>query len=208
MRSTVLRAAAAALVLALAAAGCATMRADQRVQVHEVEESAVRTTPFARVAVVAIDRDPVQRRAWEDAFAARLGAAGTRVDKRDGLPGAAGVDADAIVVDGAPVIDAARAAGAEALMFVRPPNVVPMQGDGARRFLAARSGPSIRTNDLDDVPQSIVEVRVFELVRGATVWRGFVVVRYPPASGVSPETVATAAVGAMERRGLVRATPR
>lgn len=185
-------------------AGCA---ATSRIQVREVEQETVvvRTEPFKRIAVVAVDRSPEARRAWEDAFATRLGGTGTTVTRRDGLPGAARVDADAIVVDGAPVIEAARAAGADAILFVRPPNAVPMQaGDGARRFLGARSGPEVRTSEFDDSPQAVAELRLFQLTTGTNVWRAFVTVQYPPASGVPPGGVADAVVSAMQRRGLVR----
>lgn len=188
----------------LVVAGCA---ATSRIQVREVEQEnlVVRTEPFKRIAVIAVDRNPQARRAWEDAFATRLGGTGTTVTKSDGLPGASGVDADAVVVDGGPVIEAARAAGADAILFVRPPNAVPMQaGDGARRFLGARSGPEVRTSEFDDSPQAVAELRLFQLTTGTNVWRVFVTVQYPPAAGVPPGGVADAAVSAMRRRGFVR----
>jgi hypothetical protein len=188
----------------LVLAGCA---ANSRIQVREVEQEVVvvRTEPFKRIAVIAVDRNPQARRAWEDAFATRLGGTGTTVTKGDGLPGAAGVDADAVVVDGVPVIEAARAAGADAILFVRPPNAVPMRAsDGARRFLDARSGPEVRMSEFDDSPSAVAELRLFQLTTGSNVWRAMVTIQYPPASGVPPGGVADAAVSAMQRRGFVR----
>jgi len=76
----------------LVLAGCA---ANSRIQVREVEQESVvvRTEPFKRISMIAVDRNPQARRAWEDAFATRLGSTGTTVTKGDGLPGAVTNDA-------------------------------------------------------------------------------------------------------------------
>jgi hypothetical protein len=191
----------------LVVAGCA---ANSRIQVREVEQevTVVSAAPFRRIAVIAVDRNPAARRAWEDAFATRLGGTGTTVTKGDGLPGAATNDADAVAVDGRSVIEAARAAGADAILYVRPPNAVPMRArDGARRFLDARSGPEVRMSEFDDSPTAVAELRLFQITTDSHVWRALVTIQYPPASGVPPGGVADAAVSAMQRRGLVRAAP-
>ena len=163
---------AAALV-----AGCAL---NSRTVVREIDDASKSvTSPLASVAIVAIDRDAGARRLWEDAFAARFAARGVATTKGEGLLGGASVDTDAVTADGSPVIAAARKAGAEAIVFIRPPNAVPVEpGRSAYRWLDARSGPDPRT-DLDTTPVSVTEVRVFDLTSKARTWRAMVLVRFP-----------------------------
>ncbi len=183
-------------------AACAT---DQRVAVREIGEvSRTASAPMTNVAVVAIDRDAAARKAWEGAFASRLAARGVATSTGDGLSAGATVDADAVTVDGSPVIEAARKAGADAIVFVRPPNVVPVEpGRSAYRWLGARSGPDPR-NELDDAPASVTQVRVFDLTSKARSWSGMIVVRFPRGNE-DAGTAAEAAVNALAQRGFVPA---
>ena len=193
----------AALACAVAlVAGCA---ANSRTVVREFDEaSKTATSPLASVAIVAVDRDATARRVWEDAFAARFAARGVATAKGDGLLQGASLDADAVTADGSPVIAAARKAGAEAIVFVRPPSVVPIEpGRSAYRWLDARSGPDPRT-DLDTTPISVTEVRVFDLTTKARTWRAMVLVRFPQgAADAGP--AADAALAALALRGFVPA---
>ena len=188
---------AAALV-----AGCAL---NSRTVVREIDEASKSvTSPLASVAIVAVDRDAGARRLWEDAFAARFAARGVATTKGEGLLGGASVDADAVTADGSPVIAAARKAGAEAIVFIRPPNAVPVEpGRSAYRWLDARSGPDPRT-ELDTTPVSVTEVRVFDLTSKARTWRAMVLVRFPQGAADAGEA-ANAAVAAMALRGFVPA---
>jgi len=190
------------LALALVA-GCATVT--QRTLLREVvEDSRGTTTALGRVAVVAIDRDDQARRAWEDAFASRLSARGVSAAAGDGLRSGAKFDADAIVVDGAPVIDAARKSGADAILFVTPPNAVPIQtGRGAYRWFGAQSAPDPRT-DLDTTPTSVTEVRLYNLKSNAGVWRAMVMQYYPKPGSADAPQIADAVVAGLAKRGYVR----
>ncbi|MEO8486205.1 MAG: hypothetical protein ABI585_07675, partial [Betaproteobacteria bacterium] len=116
-----------------ALAACATLT--ERTLLREIQDSSVQaTSTLGRVAVVAIDPDAATRKAWEDAFAARLSVRGVTTSTGDGLRGGMSLDAGAITVDGAPVIEAARKAGAEAILFIQPPRAVPIApGGGASR---------------------------------------------------------------------------
>lgn len=199
-----MKTAARIAVLACAAllAGCA---ANSRTVVREFDEaSKSATSPLASVAIVAVDRDATARRLWEDAFASRFAARGIATTRGEGLLQGASLDADAVTVDGSPVIAAARKAGAEAIVFVRPPNAVPIDpGRSAYRWLDARSGPDPRT-DLDTTPVSVTEVRVFDLTTKARTWRAMVLVRFPQgAADAGP--AADAALAALAQRGFVPA---
>ena len=190
-------------VLACAAlmAGCA---ANSRTVVREFDEaSKSATSPLASVAIVAVEREEDEdRREEEDAFASRFAARGIAATRGEGLLQGASLDADAVTVDGSPVIAAARKAGAEAIVFVRPPNAVPIDpGRSAYRWLDARSGPDPRT-DLDTTPVSVTEVRVFDLTTKARTWRAMVLVRFPQgAADAGP--AADAAVAALAQRGFL-----
>jgi hypothetical protein len=198
----------AALVLALAAAGCATT--DTRVVLREMQDISSRAParPVAKVAVVTIESDAAKRRAWDDAFAARLTATGVATTTRDGLPGAASLDADATTVDGAGVIDAARRAGADAILFVQPPSDAPVTaGRGAYRWMDARSNPDPRT-DLDTTPASVTEVRLYGLGTGMGGWRAMVLVYYPAKGTADAAVVANSVVGGLTQRGFLAVAPR
>ena len=133
------------------------------------ETSKTASCPVASVAIVAIDRDAASRRTREGAFAARF-ARGVATSTGDGLTAGATLDADAVTADGSPVIEAARKAGAEAIVFVVP-SVVPVEsGRSAYRWLGARSAPDPR-NELDNAPASVTQVRVFDLTSKARSWR-------------------------------------
>lgn len=192
----------AGFALALAAAGCATT--DTRVVLREVADGPARPVrPLAKVAVVTIERDAAKRKAWDDAFAARLAAKGVATTTRDGLPGAASLDADATTVDGGPVIEAARRAGADAILFVQPPAEAPVTpGRGAYRWMDARSNPDPRT-DLDTTPASVTEVRLYGLAAGAGAWRAMVVVYFPAKGAADAAVVADSVAGGLAQRGFL-----
>ena len=193
----------AALAAALAVAACAAM--SQRTVLREVVDASVSTTtPLGRVAVVAVDRDAVSRKAWEQAFATKLAARGVATTGGDALPGRASTDADAIVVDGAPVIAAARQAGADAILFVQPPAAAPVAtGRGAYRWFDARSSTDPRT-DLDTTPSSVTEVRLYNLTTNRGVWRAIVLHYYPkPGATDAPEIAEYVAAG-LAKRGYLR----
>lgn len=199
------RAAGIAVLACVAAlvAGCA---ANSRTVVREIDDASKSVSgSLANVAIVAIDRDAAARRVWEDAFAASFAARGVATTKGEGLLEGASLDADAVSVDGNPVIQAARKAGAEAIVFVRPPNVVPMEpGYSAYRWLGARSGPDPRT-ELDTTPTSVTEVRIFDLTTKGRTWRAMVLVRFPQQGNADAGEVAAAAVVALSQRGYVPA---
>ena len=193
----------AALAAALAVAACAAI--SQRTVLREVVDASVSTTtPLGRVAVVAVDRDAASRKAWEQAFATKLAARGVATTGGDALPGRASTDADAIVVDGAPVIAAARQAGADAILFVQPPAAAPVAlGRGAYRWFDARSSTDPRT-DLDTTPSSVTEVRLYNLTTNRGVWRAIVLHYYPkPGATDAPEIAEYVAAG-LAKRGYLR----
>ena len=191
-----------AALACVALAACAT---DQRVAVREIgEASKTASGPVASVAIVAIDRDAASRRTWEGAFAARFAARGVATSTGDGLTAGATLDADAVTADGSPVIEAARKAGAEAIVFVRPPSVVPVEsGRSAYRWLGARSGPDPR-NELDNAPASVTQVRVFDLTSKARSWSAMIVVRFPRGDE-DAGTAADAPLAALAQRGFLPA---
>jgi len=193
----------AALLAGALAAGCASMT--ERTHLREVvEESRSSTTMLGRVAVVAVDPDAVSRKAWEDAFASRLAARGVTAAAGEGLRGVAKVDADATVVDGAAVINAARLAGADAILFVTPPNAVPIAaGRSAYRYFGAASAPDIRT-DLDTTPSSVTEVRLYNLKTNVGVWRGMVLQYYPKPGSADAPQIAESVVAGLAKRGYLR----
>jgi hypothetical protein len=194
---------AAALLAATLAAGCASIT--QRTLLREVvEESRGSTSTLGRIAVVAIDRDAKSRSAWEEAFASRLGARGVAAAAGEGLRSGARIDADATVVDGAPVIEAARQSGADAILFVTPPNAVPVQaGRSAYRWFGAQSAPDPRT-DLDTAPTSVTEVRLVSLKTNAGVWRAMVMQYYPKPGSADARQIADAVIAGLAKRGYVR----
>jgi hypothetical protein len=193
----------ASLVAATLAAGCASVT--QRTLLREVvEESKGSTATLGRVAVVAIDADDRSRTAWEEAFASRLSARGVAAASGGDLRAGAKLDADATTVDGAPVVDAARRSGADAILFVTPPNAKPIeQGRGAYRWFGARSAPDPRT-DLDTTPTSVTEVRLVSLKTNAAVWRAMVMQYYPKPGSADAPQIADAAVAGLAKRGYVR----
>ena len=194
---------AAAFVVSLAVAGCASV--SQRTLVREMQDLSVTApAPLSRVAVVAVDRDAAARAAWEGAFASRLSARGVATTTGVGLGGTATMDAESVVVDGAPVIDAAKKAGAEAILFVQPPSAVPIaQGRGAYRWFDARSAPDPRT-DLDDTPASVTQVRLYSLRTNTGVWRAMVLRYYPTAGAGDAGEIAESVVAGLAKRGYVR----
>ena len=191
-----------AALACVALAACAT---DQRVAVREIgEASKTASGPVASVAIVAIDRDAASRLTGEGAFAARFAARGVATSTGDGLTAGATLDADAVTADGSPVIEAARKAGAEAIVFVRPPSVVPVEsGRSAYRWLGARSGPDPR-NELDNAPASVTQVRVFDLTSKARSWSAMIVVRFPRGDE-DAGTAADATLAALAQRGFLPA---
>ena len=195
---------AVALVAALVT-GCATMKSmTEQTVLREVQDQTVTaTSALGRVTVVAIEHDAGARKAWEDAFVARLAARGVASSTGAGLLAGAGKDADAIVVDGAQVIDAARKAGADAILFVTPPNAVPVRGHGAYRWLGARSEPDPRT-DLDSAPTSVTEVRLYNLRTDKAVWRAAVMRYYPKAGAADAGEIAESVVAGLARRQYLR----
>ena len=208
MRRRILVAVGIAGVLA---AGCATQlsRLTQRTLLHEVENaSASSNVALGNVAVVAIERDATLRKGWEDAFAARLAARGIATSTGDGVRVAAGLDADAATVDGAQVIEAARKAGAGAILFVQPPGAVPIaEGRGAYRWFDARSSPDPR-NELDNTPASVTEVRLYDLKSGKGAWRAMVVHYYPKPRDADAGEIADSVVAGLAKRGWVRTAAR
>jgi len=193
----------AALLAGGLTAGCASMT--ERTHLREVvEESRSSTTALGRVAVVAIDRDAASRKAWEDAFASRLAVRGVAASASDILRGGVKSDADAIIVDGAAVVEAARQAGADAILFVTPPNAIPIAtGRGAYRWFGAQSAPDIRT-DLDTTPSSVTEVRLVSLKTNAGVWRAMVLQYYPKPGSADAPQIADSVVAGLAKRGYLR----
>jgi hypothetical protein len=193
----------AALLAGALAAGCASMT--ERTHLREVvEESRSTTTMLGRVAVVAVDPDAVSRKAWEDTFASRFTARGVAAAAGEGLRSGAKVDADATVVDGAAVINAARVAGADAILFVTPPNAVPIAaGRSAYRYFGAASAPDIRT-DLDTTPSSVTEVRLYNLTTNLGVWRAMVLQYYPKPGSADAPQIADSVVAGLAKRGYLR----
>ena len=193
----------ATLVVAAALTACATVT--QRTVLREIQDASVSTTtPLSRVAIVAIERDATARQAWESAFASGFAARGVATTTGEGLRGGAATDPDAIVVDGGPVIAAARQAGADAILFVQPPNAVPVgPGRGAYRWFDARSAPDPRT-DLDTTPASVTEVRLYSLRTNTGVWRA-AVMRYYPTPGVADAgEIAASVTAGLAKRGYLR----
>jgi hypothetical protein len=193
----------AALLAGGLTVGCASMT--ERTHLREVvEESRSSTSTLGRVAVVAIDRDAASRKAWEDAFASRLATRGVAASASDILRGGMKTDADAIIVDGAAFVEAARQAGADAILFVTPPNAVPVAtGRSAYRWFGAQSGPDIRT-DLDTTPASVTEVRLVSLKSNAGVWRAMVMQYYPKPGSADAPQIADSVVAGLAKRGYLR----
>lgn len=202
-----MRALLAAAAVALAVAGCATT--DTRVVLREMDQASTRAArPLTKVAVVTIDNDAARRKTWDGVFVARLGARGVQTTTRDGLPGLASVDAGAVTVDGAAVIDAARRAGAEAILFIQPPSATPVAaGRGAYRWSDARSDPDPRT-DMDTTPASVTEVRFYGLGTAKEAWRAMVLVYYPAKGDADAALVAGSVVAGLEKRGFLGDAPR
>jgi hypothetical protein len=198
---------AAAALAALALAGCSSMSMNamtERTVLREVmDQTVTSTSTLSRVAVVAVERDPSARKAWEEAFATRLGARGVTASPGTGLLAGAGNDADAIVVDGGPVIAAARQAGADAILFITPPGAVPVRGSGAYRWFDARSGPDPRT-DLDTAATSVTEVRLYSLKTDKGVWRASVMRYYPKPGAADAGDIADATVAGLAKRQYLR----
>jgi len=192
-----------ALLVGALVAGCASMT--ERTLLREVvEESRSATSTLGRVAVVAVDSDAASRKAWEDAFASRLATRGVAAAAGEGLRSGAKVDADATLVDGAAVIDAARRAGADAILFVTPPNAVPVAaGRSAFRWFGATSAPDIRT-DLDTTPSSVTEVRLYNLNTNVGVWRAMVLQYYPKPGSADAPQIADSVVAGLAKRGYLR----
>jgi hypothetical protein len=192
-----------AAAIAVGLAGCATLT--ERTVVREIQGASVTATaPLARVAIVAVERDAAARQAWEGAFAARLGARGVAATTAEGLRAGRAADADVVVVDGAPVIEAARRAGADAILFVQPPTTVPIEvGRGAYRWFDARSAPDPRT-DLDTTPASVTEVRLFSLHTNSGVWRAMVLRYYPAAGAGNADEIASFVAAALAKRGYLK----
>ena len=193
------------MVLAALLTGCGTMsRITERTVLHEVQDQTVTATAtLGRVAVVAVEHDPAARKAWEDVFSSRLAARGVATSPGGGVLAGAGTNADATVVDGAPVIEAARKAGAEAILFVTPPNAVPVTGRSAYRYFDARSAPDNRT-DLDTAATSLTEVRLYNLATGKAVWRANVMRYYPRTGAADAGEIADATIAALARRKYLR----
>lgn len=189
------------------AAGCAST--DRRVVLREMEQASVRATqPLAKVLVVTIDGDAARRRTWDEAFASRLGASGVQATTRGALLGDAEMDAGAVTVDGSALIDAARRAGADAVLFVQPPSDVPVKaGRGAQRWMDARSDPDPRT-DLDTAPAAVTEVRLYGLGSSRGTWRAMVLDHYPRGHNEDAGAVAGAVAAGLAKRGFLRAAPR
>jgi hypothetical protein len=195
----------AAVLGAALVAGCATMsRMTEKTVLHEVQDATVTATaPLGRVAVVAVERDAAARKAWEDAFVAKLAARGVASQAGQGLLAGAGNDADAIVVDGGPVIAAARQAGADAILFVTPPNAAPVKGRSAYRWFDARTAPDPRT-DLDTAPTSLTEVRLYSLKTDKGVWRAAVMRYYPKPGAADAGEIADSVVAGLAKRQYLR----
>ena len=190
---------AALACAAVLASACATLTS--RTSVREIGTAAA-PARLTSVAVVAIDRDANVRRLWEDEVGARIAARGVAATKGEGLLKGANIAADAVTVGGAEVLEAARRSGAQAILFVRPPGVVPPDpSEGAYRWLGARSGPDPR-GDLDTTPASVTEVRLSDLSSGATAWRAMVLVRFPRGNADAGEA-ADAIVSSLARRGFL-----
>jgi hypothetical protein len=193
----------ATLAVALGVAACAGMT--DRTVLREVQDASVSSTRvLGRVAVVAVDSNAASRKAWEAAFASRLTARGVVATSGDGLPGRAATDADAIVVDGAPVIAAARQAGADAILFVQPPAAAPpAPGHSAYRWFDARSSTDPRT-DLDTTPSSVTEVRLYNLATNRGVWRAIVLHYYPKPGATDAPEIAEFVMAGLAKRGYLR----
>lgn len=191
----------AAVAAVLVIAGCAT---GSRTQLREVVDGgAGAATPISRIVIVAVASDRSVRAAWEEAFAGRLAARGIAIASGDALPGRATDDAGAASVDGAEVIEAARRAGAQAILFVRPPSDVPIApGVGVRRWIDARSAPDLRPT-FDDAPLSVAEARLFDLRPGAPAWQAYVVTPYPPKGGVDAREAAESVAAGLAKRGYL-----
>lgn len=191
---------AAAVLVALA--GCATT--DTRVVLRELGQPSVRVgQPLAKVAVVTIDGDAARRKLWDEAFVKRLGASGVQATTRAGLPGLSDLDAGAVTVDGAAIIDAARRAGADGVLFVQPPSEKPI-GSGAYRWWDARSDPNPRS-DLNTTPAAVTEVRLYGLSSTKESWRALVSVYYPAKDAAEAPVVAGSVVEGLVKRGFLRA---
>lgn len=198
------RARLAILVLASAIAGCA---AGPRTELREVVDGPVTIAPAVdTVAVVAIAQDPAVRGEWEAAFAARLSSAGLRVAAADRSRGAAVPGGQA--ADGGAVLVAARAAGAQAIVFVQPPSDVPIApGEGAYRWMDARAGPDFR-GLLDDATTAVTEIRLVDLRPGMATWHAYVLTVYPGRRGVDPNSAADAVARGLAGRGYLRGSAR
>ena len=195
----------AVALLAAFVAGCATMKSmtEQTVLREVLDQTVTAQSTLGRVAVVAVERDAAARKAWEDAFVARLAARGVASSSGQGLLAGGGSDADALVVDGGPVIAAARQAGADAILFVTPPNAAPVRGRGAYRWFDARSEPDPRT-DLDTAPASVTEVRLYSLKTDKGVWRAAVMRYYPKPGAADAGEIAESVVAGLAKRQYLR----
>lgn len=190
----------AILVLASAIAGCAV---GPRTELREVVDGPATIAPAVdTVAVVAIAQDPAVRGEWEAAFAARLSSAGVRVAAAGRSRGGAAPGGEA--ADGGAVLGAARAAGAQAIVFVQPPSDVPIApGQGAYRWMDARSAPDLR-GLLDDASTAVTEVRLVDLRPGLATWHAYVLTVYPGKRGADPRNAADAVAKGLAGRGYLR----
>ena len=164
----------AALGVAAAVAGCASMT--QRVVLREFQDLSVSATaPLTRVAIVTIEREASARQG----VGRRVRVAAWRARRRDD---------DAATVCGARRRSTPRRSSSTVRRSSRPRgrpapmrscscsrrSAVPIAtGRGAYRWFDARTAPDPRT-DLDTTPSSVTELRLYSLRSNAAVWRAMV----------------------------------
>ncbi|MEP7063957.1 MAG: hypothetical protein ABI881_16335 [Betaproteobacteria bacterium] len=182
-------------VAALVVAACG-LTAGTRITASEGEPKHV----YRKIAVVAMSASRAERKVFDDAFVARLGAAGV-----DGMVGDRYIE-DAAVANGIEPVQAMRAAGADAIMYVwlrgesDDLHVEPSAGGWGWLGPAASWYPSAQSAQ---AMTSKFELRLYDIDTQGLAWSGYSTTYYPKSLDVDAPKIADAVVGELARRGFI-----
>jgi hypothetical protein len=194
-----LRRMALAGAVAMLAAGCG-LTADTRITASD----GVAKHPYRKIAVVAMSASRAERKVFDDAFVARLSAAGV-----EGIVGDRYIE-DAAVANGIEPVQAMRAAGADGIVYVwlRPDGddlrVEPSAGGWGWLGPAAAWYPSAQTVQ---AMMAKFELRLYDIDTQGLVWSGYSTTYYPKTLEIDAPKIADAVVGELAKRGFIGARP-
>jgi hypothetical protein len=182
-------------VAALLVAACG-LTAGTRISASEGEPKHA----YRKIAVVAMSASRAERKVFDDAFVARLGAAGV-----GGIVGDRYIE-DAAVANGIEPVQAMRAAGADAIIYVW----LRADGDDARVEPSAGAwgwlGPAAAWYPPAQTVQAMMskfELRLYDIDTQGLAWSGYSTTYYPKTLDVDAPKIADAVVGELARRGFI-----